>query len=344
MEDLVQKRSNYADIAKAIAIFLVIVGHVRPDTHDIVAYKSLIYAFHMPLFFIISGMFVYAKREVYSFETWKNFLKKNFLILIIPFIIWGLIYMNFSYENFFIFLFGSRQAFLQVGTLTSLWFLPVLFLARILLEGLFHITDKLKWNLNLTTFIFMFIFWAIGIFLPHHNSETEFGNFWCYDVAFVAAGFMLMGKIIKPLTDKLSEFKLLPLLGLFILFSAAFCYGFSLTKFSEEFVLMCEGRYYLFFILNALNGSFAALVFSVLANRFIGENKFVKYVGMNTMGIYLLHKNMLPDIINFISQFGFTFGFQSYPIMSSIIALFLSCIGVFVIKKTVPEIIGAKRS
>ena len=68
----------------------------------------------------------------------------------------------------------------------------------------------------------MFIFWAIGIFLPHHNSETEFGNFWCYDVAFVAAGFMLMGKIIKPLTDKLSNFKLLPLLGLFILFSVLF--------------------------------------------------------------------------------------------------------------------------
>ena len=125
---------------------------------------------------------------------------------------------DFFLWDFFIFLFGSRQAFLKVGTLTSLWFLPVLFLARILLEGLFHITHKLKWNLNIVTIIFMFKF------------------------------------------------------------SVLFSFGFSLTKFREEFILMCEGRYFLFFIINALTGSFAVLVFSILADRFIGENRFIKYV------------------------------------------------------------------
>ena len=41
--------------------------------------------------------------------------------------------------------------------------------------------------------------------------------------------------------DKLSEIKLLPLIGLLILFSALFYFGFSLTNYKEEFILKCEG-------------------------------------------------------------------------------------------------------
>ncbi|MCK6584746.1 MAG: acyltransferase family protein, partial [Anaerolineales bacterium] len=49
-------RIDYIDIAKGIGIILVVMGHndfalISPFTH------KLIYSFHMPMFFFMSGMF-----------------------------------------------------------------------------------------------------------------------------------------------------------------------------------------------------------------------------------------------------------------------------------------------
>lgn len=52
-----KKRIEYIDTAKAIAILLVIIGHSY-WIKDLPRLQSLIYSFHMPLFFLISGFFV----------------------------------------------------------------------------------------------------------------------------------------------------------------------------------------------------------------------------------------------------------------------------------------------
>ena len=80
-------RIEFIDIIKGLAIILVVIGHTSPSKTEIIPYKSLIYAFHMPLFFIISGMFVATSRENYSLQTLKNFAHKNFIALIVPFMI-----------------------------------------------------------------------------------------------------------------------------------------------------------------------------------------------------------------------------------------------------------------
>lgn len=54
-------RLTYIDIARGIAILLVVIGHLNQfyrNNLDISNPKmlSFIYTFHMPLFFIISGM------------------------------------------------------------------------------------------------------------------------------------------------------------------------------------------------------------------------------------------------------------------------------------------------
>lgn len=49
----VKKRIDYLDIARGIAIILMIIGHV------VSGYKRvIIFSFHMPLFIIISGIFL----------------------------------------------------------------------------------------------------------------------------------------------------------------------------------------------------------------------------------------------------------------------------------------------
>ena len=48
-------RIELIDIAKAITIFLVILGHTTGNC-DTPMYRRFLYAFHMPLFFVLASM------------------------------------------------------------------------------------------------------------------------------------------------------------------------------------------------------------------------------------------------------------------------------------------------
>jgi len=70
------KRILYLDIAKGIAIILMLIFHFMPD-HFL---KQYAYSFHMPLFIIISGYF-------YKDEKLTTFIKKTIKTLLIPYFI-----------------------------------------------------------------------------------------------------------------------------------------------------------------------------------------------------------------------------------------------------------------
>ena len=59
-----KERIHWIDIAKGIAIMLVVIGHV-PDAFDAPFYRVAIYTFHMPLFFFLSG-YVFSEKENFS--------------------------------------------------------------------------------------------------------------------------------------------------------------------------------------------------------------------------------------------------------------------------------------
>ena len=64
-----ENRSHWVDYAKAIGIVLVVYGHVLKGLHSAgikmpeafyeLSY-SIVYTFHMPLFFFLSGLFFYS--------------------------------------------------------------------------------------------------------------------------------------------------------------------------------------------------------------------------------------------------------------------------------------------
>ena len=70
------KRLDYLDVAKGIGILLVILGHCQLGR--IGRAHSLIYSFHMPLFFFISGVCFSNK---YTFST---LAVKRFRQIILP--------------------------------------------------------------------------------------------------------------------------------------------------------------------------------------------------------------------------------------------------------------------
>ena len=82
------KRLEFIDALKGFAIFLVIWGHV---IMQLGAYPnfiySIIYSFHMPLFFILSGFFFKSSLKL----TLKDFLFKKSFQLLYPWFLWCLI-------------------------------------------------------------------------------------------------------------------------------------------------------------------------------------------------------------------------------------------------------------
>ena len=77
-----EKRVESVDIAKGIGIVLVVMGHndfalISPFAHE------LIYSFHMPMFFFMSGMFFRPDMPFWTFEF--NLLGKDFTLYGLPF-------------------------------------------------------------------------------------------------------------------------------------------------------------------------------------------------------------------------------------------------------------------
>ena len=78
------QRIIWIDIAKAICIILVAIGHYIPDTHPAWygEMRSVIYTFHMPLFMIVSGyIYIVTKRNI----AYGSFIWKKVRRLLIPY-------------------------------------------------------------------------------------------------------------------------------------------------------------------------------------------------------------------------------------------------------------------
>jgi len=335
-------RIELLDIAKAITIFLVILGHTTSNT-DTTMYRRVLYAFHMPLFFFLAGMSTKA-RVVSGLEAWKVFLKKNVLALIAPYLIWGLIYGPFSFANMRYLAYGSWNALTEMGTLTSLWYLTAFFVARIMVQFIVNVLDKTalkdKEYALIVCAIPMFV---IGMLLPH----LDMGYPWCADVAFVAAGFVLLGMGLRiPLfvlsiqTEKVLGATLAG--SLLLLVAGTIVRGDAL-----DLVLMCGGMYGnpFWFYLNSFSGTMVVLVASMLLIRLAHEGeepfslKAVSYIGMHTMGIFLLHKPFLQEVLMPI--------FSKIPgpaligaTLASAVALVVSMMLCHVIEIYVPQLLG----
>ncbi|HNQ95070.1 MAG TPA: acyltransferase family protein, partial [Anaerolineales bacterium] len=125
------KRIEYIDIARGIGILLVVLAH--NDFGFISQYGyQVIYSFHMPLFFLLSGYFI--KTNISFFE----FFKKRFHSLLKPFLftLFLIYFLNVSFEKM-----AFETALRRIGKSlygtgvyidwVQLWFLPNLFVVSL---------------------------------------------------------------------------------------------------------------------------------------------------------------------------------------------------------------------
>lgn len=130
MEDKANSRLRYIDTAKAVAMYLIVVGH----TQLYAPACKWIYTFHVPLFFFISGfLFSYDRNPCF-----KDFLRKRTRQIIIP-------YAAINIATYTIWLAAGRHLTHTPESASAEWWHPLLCSAVGLGGGIVH--DMALWFL-----------------------------------------------------------------------------------------------------------------------------------------------------------------------------------------------------
>lgn len=185
-----RNRLMYIDIAKGFAIFLMVVGHSY--TYALNNGAQIIrwlYSFHMPLFFIASGVLYGLRDRQGSPVKWN--LRKKAKTILLPYLIWSTVYQMFLSLLAII---GGKPAketllyyLLMVPGLTgtAMWFLPSMFLAT----GLFFLCYSAKKYSKMLPCLAGALLMAAGIFAPEVGSVLPIVLRACVGTGFMTIGF-----------------------------------------------------------------------------------------------------------------------------------------------------------
>lgn len=197
------QRKAYLDYAKGIGILLVVLGHVvefssHTESHALM--RQLIYAFHMPLFFIISGMIIQLKVSRGLKSNFRRIeIGKIVQRLLIPYFTWSLLYLVPITAAAVIHAKGLPleriYAIITFRGIAPIWFLAALFFAELLFWLLF---DYLKTNRQRTVAIIGLTLIVCGLsewFNAYKNGMSLLAK---YPVVFIsrqllACLFLLIG-------------------------------------------------------------------------------------------------------------------------------------------------------
>lgn len=187
-------RFDYIDIAKGLGILAVVWGHIM-----LVGWShKIIYAFHMPFFFFVSGMLF--KREKYT--SFVDFLKKRSKRLLVPYFIYaigsyvlwaGLKFV--SHEPLSVILKPLPQLVLAQGSgqfmcfNSALWFIPCLLVVEMLY---FFKTSRDGLNFLLALACTAVSFGLGGIYGNKYWFLLPFN----FDAVLIALPFYCLGNII----------------------------------------------------------------------------------------------------------------------------------------------------
>ncbi len=195
-------RIGYIDNLKGFAIILVVLGHLIqyitvPDNYLYDGLWRWIYSFHMQLFVMISGMT--ARTHLLTFNDLKTVVSRRFVQLIIPFIVWTVIF-SLSFRDFsFI-----PKAIIDPGV--GYWFLWDLFFISIAFSLAVVLHNQTRLNLLLSiggvflllvllSFLLghrfdsgriyrLFPFYVLGYYISRLNLKTS-------QLGFLAGGIIL---------------------------------------------------------------------------------------------------------------------------------------------------------
>ena len=273
------KRLQWIDYAKGIAILLVVYRHllIGIDTSGLDVKNSLllvgeiVFTFRMPLFFILTGIFI---RRSLEKRSSKFFIINKVETLLYPYVVWVCIQVTIQilfqdYINVkrtaedYLYIFTNPRAYDQF------WFIYALFNVTIV----YLIIYKLFRGNKLAMILLGIIFQVASLFT---------GNLPVFDDILVFFFFIVLGDIISPyLLDDTSRAKLTSWKVTLILLPPFILLQYCWLEYREYINTLSLSVIAMIGCALMLNISF------ILAEKNV--MKFLSQIGLYSLAIYLMH-------------------------------------------------------
>lgn len=297
MSNLAQKnRISYIDIARGLGIICIVIGHSLKAGW----LREYLYAFHVPLFFFLSGL-----TYRYSQDK-KSFWIKKVRTIVVPYFFIGFLGViafrflgQFASErlgsnigttdiipNLLGLVFGNSKTGLMRNNL-PLWFLPCLISVTILVdlvESLIHSMNL--WDRTIARGGFIVIAIVIGVALTQLTKKIWLP--WHMETAFNMVPFTMAGVIAKDRKPKRKRHVApAPKWRYAVASVCLFGMGIYLTMVNRG-ASVREDNYhnYGLYLINAICG-ICGIYFLA---KWIARNRLLEQLGRNTMTILLFHK------------------------------------------------------
>lgn len=346
-------RVYWIDVAKTIGMFLVYYGHVvevmaNKGSHPAFQQFKFIYSFHMPLFFIMAGFFF--KRR-YPSELTE--IKLLFYKRVIPVFYFGLltlpiwpVYMNrflgrIDWHELGIKVFHYLRGHPDLNTIT--WFIVCLFTTEVIAIFVLRRVNKTIPGLLIAAIFFHF---GLLMTLNIRAAVTSLGiskNTWYIHEALVAFGFYTVGYVTFKYFEALSKTGPLIRFMVGLVALALTVYTFDKNIPYQGFTVILKNSnhgFSGFFILTALSGSAAVILFSTL----IPKNRVMDVIGRNTLILVatagIFHSFINPYLANRLNNLDSFLWVTLTSLILAVASIALSLPFVWFLNKFTPQFVG----
>lgn len=323
-------RKAYLDYAKGIGAMCVIVGHMTTYPRGI---RSAIYTFHIPLFFIITGILFYYRPISKDFKSYakgkvKRILLPAFffeLVMYVWIIIKNFIEPGYDLSGLVKRFFGIFLQIVDSDFCGNLWFFPTYFLAVLCMYFVLKLDKKSYPGLTVVLIGFSYVLAYIlpELYLP-----------WHIEIVPACMGYMTLGYILAGIYGNVKSNKkiyrvdidLMNIIGGGIVWILCYLlYGNHYDLYSHTFGNL---------ILDTLMAT-AGTVVIIIACKYVDRSEMfpkccknvLNFIGQNSMEFYGVHAIMVGILNTIIRHFISEGVLYSWPgIFISLFSLMVSIV------------------
>lgn len=311
-----KKRMDYVDIARGLAILLVIFGHVKYE------YVPFCGSVHISVFFLLSGYLYQFGKDDKSLPSFGSLVSKRTKRLLIPYFIYSavlylkylaklvlshgtvkeainaalgciysssIIFKNVAPEdNFSGFVFGNGP----------LWFLTAMVVSCVVFYALTYFVLKNQFHLGKIVALMLALCaatWALCRFLPIYLP-------WTAEMALIGTVFMFLGAIARQY-DLVELLKKHPLFGLASSIVSVILFTLLHAWNGLANMAACEyGRSVIAFVILGALGNVVVLYISIMIEKVTGLSKAIAYIGQRTMIILAFHMTIIALFVSALDK------------------------------------------
>lgn len=310
----IREKIEYIDFFRGGGVFLIILQHC-----GIPKIGNYILAFHMPLFFVLTG-YLFNNNNTGN-VPFKKYIIKRFNRLMIPYICFEILNLLLSYgvtiisNNHIDIIQAIKSIVLCInnsaysGISLRLWFLPCMFVSSIM----FYLINFIIYRVNGMANRWMYGMVSVLFILCSYYEKKVLNERipFTLDISLMATAFIALGYSFKDYLDNFIKFEKFKLI-LLLLTSMLICVITVELNYSPFFMYINEYGNYVLAIIGALSGMvcfFAFLSLVLMKENYLHlGKKLLNFFSDNSLLIFPVHLEIIWFIgiilnkINFISN------------------------------------------